>query len=353
MWPPLILNLSSRVQNGGMRSIWKGSLVFGLVNVPVAVYSATEDNDIKFHQVHGADGGRIRYQRTCEICGLVVQFGDIVKGYESPDGRSTTLTDEDFKSLPVASKDREISLLSFVPSEQIDPVLFESSYYLEPATKSPKAYVLLRETLAETDRVAIVNFALRQKIRLAALRVKDDVLVLQTLRWPDEVRAAEFPSLSAPIAISPAEKKMAALLVDSYSDDFKPEEHEDTYRVELRELLEAKLEDKPAFADRPTEEGEDAEVLDLLAALQRSVQRHKGTAATESADRSTDEPAAEVVAPRRRTRKADSEKADSAPRRARTVTAEGLADAAEEDSPAANAPTAKPRKAPARRTKSA
>ena len=259
-----------------MRSIWKGSLVFGLVNVPVAVYSATDDNDIRFHQVHDADGGRIRYQRVCEVCGNQIPFADIAKAYEAPDGRVITVTDEDFKTLPVASSDREIDLLSFVPADQIDPVLYDQSYLLEPATKSPKAYVLLREVLAETDRVAIVHFALRQKTRLAALRVRDDVLMIQTLRWPDEIRVADFASLDSDVAISPAEKQMASLLVDSYADDFHPEEHEDSYRVQLQELIDAKLEGAEAFVEKPAEPSEDAEVLDLLAALQRSVERHKG-----------------------------------------------------------------------------
>ena len=257
-----------------MRSIWKGSLVFGLVNVPVAVYSATEDHDIKFHQVHEKDGGRIRYQRTCEVCGEVVAFSDIAKSYEAEDGRTAIITDEDLQSLPTNSE-REIDLLSFVPSDQIDPVLFDSSYLLEPASKSAKAYVLLRETLAENDRVAIVHFALRQKTRLAALRVRGDVLVIQTLRWPDEVREASFKSLETPVALSPAEKQMAALLVDSYADDFRPEQHEDSYRDELQQMIDAKLEGAEAFPEAPVAEGEDAEVLDLLAALQRSVQRNK------------------------------------------------------------------------------
>ena len=258
-----------------MRSIWKGSLVFGLVNVPVAVYSATEDHDIKFHQVHEKDGGRIRYQRICEVCGEVVAFADIAKMYEADDGRTAIITDEDLKSLPT-SAEREIDLLSFVPSEQIDPVLYDSSYLLEPASKSAKAYVLLRETLAENDRVAIVHFALRQKTRLAALRVRGDVLVIQTLRWPDAVRQASFKSLETPVSLSPAEKQMAALLVDSYADDFHPEQHEDTYREELQQMIDAKLEDREAFPEPAVAEGEDAEVLDLLAALQRSVQRNGG-----------------------------------------------------------------------------
>ena len=258
-----------------MRSIWKGSVAFGLVNVPVKVYSATEERDIRFHQVHEADGGRIRYKRVCELDGKTVEFADIAKAYEAEDGRTVILTDDDFAQLPVNSS-REIEVSSFVPADQIDPLLFDKSYYLEPASTSTKAYVLLCRTLEQTDRIAIVNFALRQKTRLAALRVRDDVLVIQTLLWPDEVRAAEFPSLDEDVTIKPAELKMAGMLVDSFAGDFQPEDYTDEYRVELEQLIEAKLEGGEAFpAPEAKEEGEDAEVVDLLAALQRSVERHK------------------------------------------------------------------------------
>ena len=258
-----------------MRSIWKGSVAFGLVNVPVKVYSATEERDIRFHQVHEADGGRIRYKRVCELDGKTVEFADIAKAYEAEDGRTVILTDDDFAQLPVNSS-REIEVSSFVPADQIDPLLFDKSYYLEPASTSTKAYVLLCRTLEQTDRIAIVNFALRQKTRLAALRVRDDVLVIQTLLWPDEVRAAEFPSLDEDVTIKPAELKMAGMLVDSFAGDFQPEDYTDEYRVELEQLIVAKLEGGEAFpAPEAKEEGEDAEVVDLLAALQRSVERHK------------------------------------------------------------------------------
>lgn len=258
-----------------MRSIWKGSVAFGLVNVPVKVYSATEERDIRFHQVHEADGGRIRYKRVCELDGKTVEFADIAKAYEAEDGRTVILTDDDFSQLP-ANSSREIEVSSFVPADQIDPLLFDKSYYLEPASTSTKAYVLLCRTLEQTDRIAIVNFALRQKTRLAALRVRDDVLVIQTLLWPDEVRAAEFPSLDEDVTIKPAELKMAGMLVESFAGDFQPEDYTDEYRVELEQLIEAKLEGGEAFpAQEPKEEGEDAEVVDLLAALQRSVERHK------------------------------------------------------------------------------
>ncbi len=258
-----------------MRSIWKGSLVFGLVNVPVAVYSATEDKDVRFHQLHAADLGRIRYQRTCEVCGKQIAYGDIVKGYENEDGKVAVLTDDDFAALPSTSE-KEIQLLSFVPSEQIDPVMYGASYVLEPTSKSPKAYVLLRETLAETERTAIVHFALRQKTRLAALRVRGDLLMVQTLLWPDEVREFDFPSLAVSITVSAAEKQMAALLVGTYSDDFHPEEHEDSYRAELQQLIDAKLGGAEPQRAADDSGGEDAEVLDLLAALERSVNRANG-----------------------------------------------------------------------------
>ena len=252
-------------------------MAFGLVNVPVKVYSATEERDIRFHQVHGADGGRIRYKRVCELDGQTVEFADIAKAYEAEDGRTVILTDDDFSQLP-ANNTREIEVSTFVPADQIDPLFYDKSYYLEPASASTKAYVLLCRTLEQTDRIAIVNFALRQKTRLAALRVRDDVLVIQTLLWPDEVRAAEFPSLDEDVSIKPAELKMAGMLVDSFAGDFQPKDYTDEYRVELEQLIEAKLEGGEAFpAPEAKEEGEDAEVVDLLAALQRSVERHKDT----------------------------------------------------------------------------
>src|SRR6478752_7763863 len=306
-----------RVHHGQMRSIWKGSVAFGLVNVPVKLYSATEEKDIRFHQVHAQDGGRVRYKRVCDLDGEEVPYADIAKAYESDDGRTVMLTDEDFAQLP-ASASREIEVVSFVPTDQVDPVLFDKTYYLEPASTSTKAYVLLRQTLEQTDRIAIVNFALRQKTRLAALRVRDDVLAIQTLLWPDEVRAAEFPSLDEPVSIKPAELKMASMLVDSFADDFHPEDYTDDYREELQQLIESKLEGGEAFEtpEKP-EEGEDAEVVDLLAALQRSVERHKQTSSEE-------EPTPRKAPARGSTRSAKSDDTDGgkpAPRRRTTAKA--------------------------------
>lgn len=268
-----------------MRAIWKGAVAFGLVNVPVKVYSATEDHDISLHQVHDRDGGRIRYQRRCEICGEVVEYKNIDKAYDDGE-RTVVLTSEDLASLPV-EKSREIEVVEFVPSDQIDPIMFDRAYYLEPDSKSTKAYVLLRRTLEETDRTAIVQFSLRQKSRLAALRVRGDVLMVQTLLWQDEVREAKFPSLDEKVRISSKEKEMSAALVESFSSDFDPENFKDDYQEQLRTLIEAKLEKGEALDTDETfgetEEGEGGNVLDLMEALRRSVEKNREKKGADSA----------------------------------------------------------------------
>lgn len=274
---------------GGMRSIWKGSIAFGLVNVPVKVYSATEDHDIRFHQVHAKDGGRIKYNRVCSECGNTVQFADIDKAYDSEDGSRVILSDEDFNKLPAAEK-HEIPVLEFVRNDQIDPILFEKSYFLEPDSASPKAYVLLSTVLTESDRTALVHFTLRQKTRLAAMRARDGVLVIQTLLWPDEVRAAEFPSLDDVEKPKAKELKMAQTLVESMAGDFDPTEFTDDYQLQLRQLLDEMIENggkKVIPAAEVDQEGTDAEVVDLVAALQRSVDEAKSNASKAGSSKST------------------------------------------------------------------
>ena len=256
-----------------MRAVWKGAVTFGLVNVPVKLYSATEDHDVSLHQVHDEDGGRIRYQRVCEIDGKVVDYKNIDKAYDDGE-RTVIITDEDLKSLP-AERSREIEVVEFVPTDQVDPIMFDRSYYLEPDSASSKAYVLLRRTLESTDRTAIVRMALRQKTRLAALRVYGDVLMVQTLLWSDEVRAAEFPSLEDPVKISDKELDLSKQLVESLVSDFEPEQFVDEYQQELRTLIQAKLEQGDAvdtaatFGEQPEEEG--GEVIDLMEALRQSI----------------------------------------------------------------------------------
>ncbi|SOJ56913.1 Non-homologous end joining protein Ku [Mycobacterium simulans] len=264
-----------------MRSIWKGSIAFGLVNVPVKVYSATEDHDIKFHQVHAKDNGRIRYKRVCEVCGEVVEYSDLARAYESDDGQMVIITDDDIATLP-EERSREIEVLEFVPASDVDPMMFDRSYFLEPDSKSSKSYVLLAKTLGETDRMAIVHFTLRNKTRLAALRVKDfgkrDVMVVHTLLWPDEIRDPDFPVLDKQVEIKPAELKMAGQVVESMADDFNPDRYHDSYQEQLQELVDAKLEGGEAFTveEQPKELDEAEDVSDLLAKLEARVKARSG-----------------------------------------------------------------------------
>ena len=263
-----------------MRAIWKGAVSFGLVNVPVRLFSATENHDVQFRQVHEKDGGRIKYQRVCSIDGEEVPYADIAKGYEAADGQMVVLTDEDLKSLPTRST-KEISIEKFVPSEQIDPIMFDRSYFLEPEKTATKAYALLRRTLEETDRTAIVQFSLRQKTRLGALRARGKVLMLQSLLWDDEVREADFDTLDADVRVSAQELKMSSSLVDNMETDFAPDKFSDEYQDQLKKLIAAKLEqgDKLDTAETFGEEAEggadDAEVIDLMEALRRSVERNR------------------------------------------------------------------------------
>ncbi|MCW2538602.1 MAG: Ku protein [Frankiales bacterium] len=298
-----------------MRAIWKGAVSFGLVNVPVRLFAATEEHDIRFHQVHREDGGRIRYKRTCSICGNEVGYDDIAKGYETSDGQLVILTDEDLDKLPVATG-HEIDVVEFVPSEQVDPILFAKSYYLEPDTRAAKPYALLREALVETDRMAIVKIALRQKETLAVLRVRDKAILLQTMLWPDEVRAPDFASLDADVELRPQELRMAASLIESMAADFAPEQFTDDYQAAVRELIDAKLERGESAQLETTEEKPTArkggEVIDLLTALQRSVDRARGGTVDTSADEAESAPPAEkAMAGKVAPRKAPAKKAAS------------------------------------------
>ncbi len=283
-----------------MRAIWKGAVSFGLVSVPVKLYAATENHDISFRQVHAKDGGRIKYKRVCSIDGDEVEYADIAKGYETDDGQMVILDDDDLAELPSASS-REISVEKFVPSDQIDPILFEKSYYLEPDKSAAKPYALLREAIREADRMAVVTVSLRNRMSTAVLRVRDDVLVLQTMMWPDEVRKPDFGTLGATEdAAKPQELKMARMLVDTLAGDYDPDEYEDDYASAVEALVRAKLEGGEV-THLEKEEPKKGEVVDLLAALQRSVEaaktsRGETASASDASDEEEAEPAAEEPA---------------------------------------------------------
>jgi DNA end-binding protein Ku len=275
-----------------MRAIWKGAVSFGLVSVPVKLYSATESHDISFRQVHAKDGGRIKYQRVCSIDGEEVAYADIAKGYETEDGEMVILDDDDLAELP-ANSSREIAVEKFVPSEQIDPMMLEKSYYLEPEKSGLKPYALLRDALRESDRMAVVTVSIRTRMTPAVLRVRDDVLVMQTMMWPDEIRKPEFGSLKDVEDAKPQEVKMAKLLLDTLAGDYDAADFEDDYAAAVEALVKAKLEG--GEVKRTREEAPSAgEVVDLLAALQKSVAAAK-TARGEDEDSDADEDAEPVA----------------------------------------------------------
>lgn len=265
-----------------MRAIWKGAVSFGLVNVPVRLYSATENHDVQFRQVHREDGGRIRYRRVCAIDGEEVSYDDIAKGYETQDGQMVVLTDEDLANLPISTS-KEIAVDKFVPADQIDALYLDKSYYLEPDASSVKPYALLRDALLQTDRVALVTITIRTRMTVAVLRVRDEVIALQTMLWPDEVRAPEFGVLDeADLSVKPAETAMAQMLVESLAGDYEPAEYTDDYEEAVHAVVEAKLEGgEVKQPEEPEDEG--GQVLDLLAALQQSVDRAKAARGEDTA----------------------------------------------------------------------
>jgi DNA end-binding protein Ku len=301
-----------------MRAMWSGAVSFGLVSVPVKAYSATQSHDIRFHQVHSTDGGRIKYKRTCAIDGEEVEYADIVKGYETEDGELITLTEEDLDTLPTATG-HEIDVIEFVPADQIDPLLFEKSYFLEPEAKAAKPYALLREALVQTERMAVVKVALRQRESIAVLRVRDKAIVLQTMLWPDEVREPEFDVLQTEVELRPQELTMAASLVESLGAEFDASQFHDDYRDAVEALIDRKRttgETRPApSVEKPSDEGDS--MTDLLSALQASVEAARAKAG--KAPEETAEPVAEEKPKKSRAKaaKKDADEEDEEPAKRR------------------------------------
>src|SRR5580704_13150836 len=253
-----------------MRSIWAGAISFGLVLIPVKLYAATEQRDITFRQVHRADGGRIQFRRFCTLDGEEVPYADIAKGYELPTGDMVVLTDDDLAELPLVTAHR-IEVLHFAPSTQVEPILANKSYYLEPESTGARAYVLFRDALEKSGKVAVCKVALRQREALAALRVREGVLTLETLLWPDEVRKPEFGFLDEDIDVRAQELKMAASLIETMTEDFEPDQYKDAYREALESVVRAKVEGndvvRPAGLAVPAPKGE---VADLKAERDKS-----------------------------------------------------------------------------------
>jgi len=275
-----------------MRSIWAGAISFGLVVIPVKLYAATEQRDITFRQVHRKDGARIQFRRVCTLDGEEVPYSDVAKGYELPTGDMVVLTDEDLADLPLVTAHR-IEVLHFAPSAQVEPIYANKSYYLEPDSAGARAYVLFRDALENSEKVAVAKVALRQREALAALRVREGVITLETLLWPDEVRKPDFAFLDEDIEVRSQELKMAASLIDTMTEDFDPDQYHDTYREALEAVVQAKIEGneivRPAGVIAPPQ-SQPADLTEILRASVAALKSERGQADDTAKSASSAEP---------------------------------------------------------------
>ncbi|MDQ3963391.1 MAG: Ku protein [Actinomycetota bacterium] len=256
-----------------MRPLWKGAITFGLISIPVRLYSAVSEKSLKFHLLHEADGGRIKYQRVCAKCGKEVTWDDIVKGFEYSKDHYVQFSDDELDAMDVDSI-RAIDVVTFVPLEEIDPIYFNKTYYVAPEAAGLKAYRLLADALEAEGQVGVAKVALRDKEHLATVRLKDDVFVLETMHWPDEIREPEFEELNKRVKVQDSEVKMARQLIQQLSDNFKPDMFQDEYRTKLEELVAKKVEGEEITV-APAPEEEPTKVVDLMEALKASVEEAK------------------------------------------------------------------------------
>ena len=274
-----------------MRSLWKGAITFGLVNIPVALYPATTRSDLSFRQLHAKDAAPIAYRRVCTAENVEVPWPEIVKGYEYAEGEFVVMTDEDFKNAD-ADANQTIDIRDFVPAAAIDFTYFEQPYYLEPTATSAKAYALLREALKRSGRVGIATFVLRQREHLAAVKVADDALVLTTMRFAHEiVPATELNVPRGESGLDRREVDLALQLVDTLAADWDPDKYQDRYRDALLAAIERKVQGR-AIAAPLTGRKPPTKVVDLMQALQASLQARPGRDARPTSAKAASKPPA-------------------------------------------------------------
>jgi DNA end-binding protein Ku len=251
-----------------LRSIWKGAVSFGLVTIPISLYTATEDKDVRFHQLHKTDQARIRYKKFCEAEEVEVSDDEIVKGYEISKGRYVLMEDKDFEDLPVSTS-HAIEIQEFVDLPDVDPIYFQKSYYLEPQQGAAKPYALLREAMERAGKVALAKVVIRNKEQLATLRIYNNVLVMDTLFYPDEIRSPEeLIEGTKNASVTEKEVQMAINLIEALSGDFEPEKYKDEYREALLERIEQKAEGREVEVAHAKPS---AKITDIMEALQASL----------------------------------------------------------------------------------
>lgn len=323
-----------------MQTVWKGSIAFGMVSIPVRLVSATEEKDVPLRQVHETDGGRIKYKRFCSIDGEEVPYGQIAKGYELDDDSIVVLTDQDLANLPVAST-KSVEVVSFAESDEINPVSLSKAYYAEP-TGDAKPYVLLHDALVATGKVAVVKLALRQRERLATVRPQDGMLVVQTMLWPDEVRSPHFSFMDDDVEVRTQELEMASMFVGAFEQGFDPDQFHDRHREMLKEVVDAKIAGQEI--SRPAETPAESNVIDLMDALRASVAAAEDKPAK---PRTTRKSAAKKTAAKKTTKAATKRAASKSTAKKATKTAKSTKSAAKK------APAKKTAKKTASRRKTA
>ncbi|MBT2639494.1 MULTISPECIES: Ku protein [unclassified Bacillus (in: firmicutes)] len=257
-----------------MHTIWKGSISFGLVNIPVKLHAATEDRDIKLRTLHKECHSPIKYEKTCPVCDVEVKNEDIVKAYEYTKGKFVVLENEDLEALRKENEDKAVEIIDFVKITEIDPIYFQRSYFMSPNEGGGKAYSLLRKALEESQKVGIAKIIIRAKEQLAVVRVYNNTLVMETIHFPDEVRnAVDVPNVPEEDKVTEKELATAIMLIDQLTTEFDAEKYKDDYRTALLELIEAKRTGKEMVT--PTEKEPVSNVTDLMAALQASIDRTK------------------------------------------------------------------------------
>ncbi|WP_423798831.1 Ku protein [Neobacillus sp. SAB-20_R2A] len=267
-----------------MHTMWKGSISFGLVNIPIKLHTATEDKDIKLRTLHKKCHAPIKYEKVCTVCEEEVKPEEIVRAYEYTKGKFVVLDEEDLEKLRKENEEKAVEIIDFVKIEEIDPIYFERSYYMSPNEGGGKAYSLLRKALEESQKVGIAKIVIRSKEQLAVIRVYENTLVMETIHFPDEVRkAADVPNVPSEDKVTKKELDTAILLIDQLTSAFEPEKYTDEYRTALLELIESKRQGKDTVTAATKEVA--TNVTDLMAALQASIDRTKPKKAATAAPR--------------------------------------------------------------------
>jgi DNA end-binding protein Ku len=257
-----------------MHTMWKGSISFGLVNIPIKLHAATEDKDIKLRTLHKECHSPIKYEKVCPVCEVELKTEDIVRAYEYTKGKFIVLEDEDFEKLKKENEDKAVEIIDFVKMEQIDPIYYDRSYYMSPSEGGTKAYSLLRSALSEAGKVGLAKIIIRSKEQLALIRVFENTLVMETIHFPDEVRkVADVPGVPSEDKVTKKELDTAIMLIDQLTTEFVPEKYTDDYRTALLELIESKRTGKETVT--PATKEPVSNVTDLMAALQASIDRTK------------------------------------------------------------------------------